>query len=580
VTTKDDDQDELLRAAALQNASSSLIARQRAERRSEAYLAEAQRLSHTGSFCWEPSTGELFWSDETFRIFQYDRTTTPTVELVLERVHPEDTALVKRTIERAARDGKDFEHEHRLLMPDGSVRHIHVVARAARDELGSVEFLGAVMDVTPAKKAEERIRENERELLRDIEARKRTERLLAGENRLLEMIASGDARAQILDAICRLYDGVASESLSSILLLDPTTSCLQHGASPSLPLQYTEAIDGAVIGPSVGSCGTAAYRRQTIIVSDIATDPLWADYRDLALAHGLRACWSSPILSSDGSVLGTFATYYRQPRSPTPEEQNLVAQVTHLASIALDREQAEQALEDLAGKLIHAQEEERKRIGRELHDHISQTLGLLLIKIDQLLARGETTSEVGAALEDLRRETSGITDDVHRLSHRLHSTMLDYLGLVPALRKLVSEFSERHDISITFHHASLAAYLSSDVALCLFRVAEESLTNIAKHSRARSASVHITGTTDDIHLRIEDAGAGFDVSALASKAGLGVVSMQERLRVLHGTIHIDSDPSRGTRIDAWVPLEAPQQHSGDRWTTRREGWGRSPVPPV
>jgi signal transduction histidine kinase/PAS domain-containing protein len=570
--TTDNGEDEPLRAAALRNASSILIARQRAERRSEAYLAEAQRLSHTGSFCWMPSTGELICSDETLRIFQYDRTTTPTVELVLERVHPEDAALVKRTIEHAGRDGKDFDYEHRLLMPDGSVRYVHVVGHAARDESGTVEFLGAVMDVTPAKKAEERIREHERGLLRDIEARKRTEGLLAGENRLLEMIASGDARTQILNAICRLFEDVASDSLSSILLLDPNASCLRHGASPSLPLQYTEAIDGAVIGPSVGSCGTAAYRRQTIIVSDIATDPLWADYRDLALAHGLRACWSSPILSSDGSVLGTFATYYRQPRSPTPHEQNLVAQVTHLASIALEREQAEQALEDLAGKLIHAQEEERKRIGRELHDHISQTLGLLLIKIDQLLAKGETTADVAAALEDLRRETSGIADDVHRLSHRLHSTMLDYLGLVPALRKLVSEFSERHDISITFAHASLPVRLPSDVALCLFRVAEESLTNIAKHSQARSASLHITGTADGIHLRIADAGTGFDLSALASKAGLGVVSMQERLRVLHGTIHIDSAPSLGTRIDAWVPSEVPHQHSGDRWTGRRGAW--------
>ena len=668
MTTKDDE-DKRLRSAALQNANSILIARQRAEQRNEAYLAEAQRLSHTGSFGWKVSTGEIAWSEETFRIFQYDRTTTPTVELVLERVHPEDAALVKRTIERASQVGRDFDFEHRLLMPDGSVTYVHVVAHAARDESGSIEFVGAVMDVTAAKEAEERIRQNERELritieaipayvvrclpdgaidfvsqswldytgcsreelldrgwmrithaedldrvsnnwraaltagepvdqevryrradgtyrwfldsavplrdeqgqivkwyamLHDIEDRKRAEMLLAGEKRLLEMIARGDSRALILDALCRLFEEVASGSLSSILLLDPNASCLRHGAAPSLPLQYTEAIDGAVIGPSVGSCGTAAYRGQSVIVSDIATDPLWADYRDLALAHGLRACWSSPILSSDGRVLGTFATYYREPRSPTPQEQNVIEQITHLASIAVEREQAEQALEDLAGRLIHAQEEERKRIGRELHDHISQTLGVLIIKIDQLRANGEITPGIGAALEELRRETTGITDDVHRLSHRLHSSTLDYLGLVPALQKLISEFSERHDISITFAHESLPASLPSEVALCLFRVAEESLTNIAKHSRARSANVHVTGSADGIHLRVEDAGTGFDMATLGSRAGLGFVSMQERLRVLHGTIHIDSAPSRGTRIDAWVPPEAPQRYPADR----------------
>jgi len=135
--------------------------------------------------------------------------------------------------------------------------------------------------------------------------------------------------------------------------LDPNASCLRHGAAPSLPLAYTEAIDGVGIGPSAGSCGTAAYRAEPVIVSDIATDPLWADYRDLASAHGLRACWSTPILSSEGSVLGTFAIYYREPRSPTPHEHNVIEQITHLASIAVEREQAEQALRQAQADLAH-----------------------------------------------------------------------------------------------------------------------------------------------------------------------------------------------------------------------------------
>jgi PAS domain S-box-containing protein len=218
-----------------------------------------------------------------------------------------------------------------------------------------------------------------------------------------------------------------------------------------------------------------------------------------------------------------------------------------------ERKRAEHALEELAGRLIHAQEEERRRIGRELHDHISQTLGVLTIKIDQLRANGEIPPGLEEALAELRRDTSEITDDVHRLSHRLHSSTLDYLGLVPALQKLVSEFSERHGISITFAHASLPQSLPSDDALCLFRVAEESLTNIVKHSQSRSASIHVAGAPDGIHLTVQDAGEGFDVTGAASKAGLGFVSMQERLRALRGTIHVDSAPSRGTRIDAWVP---------------------------
>src|SRR5580704_16709507 len=122
-------------------------------RRREAYLAGAQRLSHTGSFGWSLSTGEILWSEETYRIFQYDRTITPTVELILQRVHPEDAVLVKQTIERATQDRKDFWHEYRLVMPDGAVKHVNVVVRALNDESGSTEFVGAVMDVTAAKEA-------------------------------------------------------------------------------------------------------------------------------------------------------------------------------------------------------------------------------------------------------------------------------------------------------------------------------------------------------------------------------------------------------------------------------------------
>jgi PAS domain S-box-containing protein len=135
------------------------------QQRSEAYLAEAQRLSHTGSFGWKPSTGEIIWSEETFRVFQYDRTTTPTMELILQRVHPEDVALVKQTIERATQDGKNFEHEYRLLMPDGSLKHVHVVAHAQRDGSGELEFVGAVMDTTAVKDVEKKLRRSEESLL-------------------------------------------------------------------------------------------------------------------------------------------------------------------------------------------------------------------------------------------------------------------------------------------------------------------------------------------------------------------------------------------------------------------------------
>src|SRR6266478_5651604 len=172
--------------------------------------------------------------------------------------------------------------------------------------------------------------------------RKRAEALLSEEKRLLEMIAKGNSISMILDALCRLVEELSEGSLASILLLDPDGNRLWHGAAPSLPKSYIEAIDGGFIGPAAGSCGTAAYRKEPVIVSDIAQDPLWADYRDLALPHGLRACWSTPVLASDGRVLGTFAIYSREPRSPTPQQQNIIEQITDLASIAIERKRAEE----------------------------------------------------------------------------------------------------------------------------------------------------------------------------------------------------------------------------------------------
>ena len=155
------DEDELLASAPRQKGNRIPAARRRAERRSEAYFAEAQRLSHTGSFGWQPSTGEIIWSEETFRIFQYDPSTTPTVELLLQRVHPEDAAFVEQTIARAAQDGKDFDHEYRLVMRDGSVKYIHVVAHALGDRSDGIEFVGAVMDVTAVRRTEEALRRSE-----------------------------------------------------------------------------------------------------------------------------------------------------------------------------------------------------------------------------------------------------------------------------------------------------------------------------------------------------------------------------------------------------------------------------------
>jgi PAS domain S-box-containing protein len=247
--------------------------------------------------------------------------------------HPDDLKKLEVFRERMLSEGAPSEMEARIRGKDGQYRWFLIRDNPLRDEQERVlRWYGTRTD---------------------IEDRKRAEMLLAGEKRLLEMIARGDSRQHILDAACLLVEELASGSLCSILLLDPSANCLRHGAAPSLPKTYTEAIDGAVIGPSVGSCGTAAYRAETVIVSDIATDPLWADFRDLASAHELRACWSTPVLSSARKVLGTFATYYREPRTPSSQEQNVIERITHLASIAIEREKGEEVLRQAQADLAH-----------------------------------------------------------------------------------------------------------------------------------------------------------------------------------------------------------------------------------
>jgi PAS domain S-box-containing protein len=162
--------------------------------------------------------------------------------------------------------------------------------------------------------------------------------------RVLGMIRAQAPLREILEALCKQIEKKHPDMLCSVLLLDADGTTLRRGASPSLPSEFARAADGIQIGPCAGSCGTAAYRKESVVVSDIATDPLWANFRQVALPHGLRACWSTPIASRDGKILGTFAIYYREPRTPEAEHLQLIENATHLAGIAIEHDRAKAEL--------------------------------------------------------------------------------------------------------------------------------------------------------------------------------------------------------------------------------------------
>jgi len=181
-------------------------------------------------------------------------------------------------------------------------------------------------------------------IAQDISERKNSESLLGIQNRILNLIAAGTPLVEVLTTLVRLIEAQCEGMLGSILLLDADGVHVHHGAAPSLPSEFVSAIDGQPIGPVAGSCGTAAYRKQPVYVEDINTDPLWDNYKDVALAHGLQACWSTPVFDSGGQVLGTFAMYYRNPGLPTAYHLEIINTVTHIAAIAISRYREEQAL--------------------------------------------------------------------------------------------------------------------------------------------------------------------------------------------------------------------------------------------
>jgi len=209
---------------------------------------------------------------------------------------------------------------------------------------------------------------------------------------------------------------------------------------------------------------------------------------------------------------------------------------------------------ELAGRLINASEAERSRIARELHDDICQRLALLSLELEQVtLGENVLTAADNARIADIRKGCARIAGDVQKLSHELHNSKLQDLGIAAALRDFCREFSEHQNVSVDFTHEDVPSFLPTDVSLCFFRVVQEALHNAAKYSGATRFSVDLRGTADGIQLVVSDDGAGFDVETAKRSGGLGLFSMQERVHLLSGIFSIESAPGRGTRIVASVP---------------------------
>ena len=227
--------------------------------------------------------------------------------------------------------------------------------------------------------------------------------------------------------------------------------------------------------------------------------------------------------------------------SPRKDASGAFAGFIGSATDVTDQKLARQALEQISGKLIEAQETERRRIARELHDDICQRLAMLTLELEQASEGANGSSD---RLLEITERYGEIALDIQALSHELHSSKLEYLGLVAGLRAFCQEFSQQQSVRINFSHKNAPSHLPGEVSLCLFRIAQEALHNAVKHSGKSEFTVYLHGSHGEIELEVRDAGAGFDVVAAKASRGLGLMSMQERAHLVKGTLSIRSKPER------------------------------------
>jgi PAS domain S-box-containing protein len=221
-----------------------------------------------------------------------------------------------------------------------------------------------------------------------------------------------------------------------------------------------------------------------------------------------------------------------------------------------DQKLAQKALEKVSSQMIEAQEKERSRIARDLHDDICQRLALLSMEIEQAKRlSSDSPADTTQKLQEIRKHCSEITGDVQSLSHQLHSSKLELLGIEAAIRGFCREFARQHEVKIEFTCRNVPKHLPKEISLCLFRVAQEALQNAMKYSGVNLFSLEMLTLEDEIHLAVTDEGAGFDLEAAKRKQGLGLMSMQERVHLMHGLLSVESKPGKGTQVLAVVPLD-------------------------
>jgi signal transduction histidine kinase len=475
-------------------------------------------------------------------------------------IHPADLFDVSGAIEKSTAQAEPLNVEFRVVRPDGSIRW-HLAK-------GKVLFDG---DLRPVRMVG---------LTADITERKMAEALAAGENRILEMIATGAQLKEILASLAALVEAESPGLLCAVMLLDSDGLHVRHGAAPSLPPGYVKAIEGAEIGPRAGSCGTAMYLRQRIIATDVLEDPRWENYRELAMSYGLRACWSTPIVSEQGKVLGSFAMYYREARTPTSEEIRLTDIATQLAAIAIERKRAEVEMLEQRRELAHLGRVAMVgELSGALAHELTQPLTAVLSNAQaaqRLMTRNPPDLvEVREILADIVAADRRATEVIHRLRTMLvkgHAQVapLDLNEVTMETLKLARGDLAAREVSVALHtEARLPPVLGDrvqlqQVVLNLVINACDAMSTCSPAQRKLNIATRSVEEDRSVELLVEDCGTGlaehlvdriFDPFFTSKEhgLGLGLSICRSIIRAHNGQLSGTNNPERGATFRFNLP---------------------------
>ena len=468
-----------------------------------ARLTEAQRLAQMGSWSWEPSTDRVTWSEELYRIAGRDPSLPPLKDKELGQLYTaESWKQLQSAVEEALAAGTPYDLDLEMIRPDGSTRWVRARREAQRASDGQVAQLhGTLQDITEQKLAETALRESEarfHDLFRD-----------AGVGMIIVLPDGHFVAAN--QTFCD-YLGYTEEELCQMTVQDVT----QPEDWPQFSAKLREALETKV-----------SFQR----------------FEKRCRHKSGRTVYTE----SSASLI----------RTPSGEPRYFVGEVLDIT----ERKRAEEALSTVSQRLIEAQEEERTRIARELHDDINQQIASLAVRLD-CLNLPSSARELKREVETVRKLLEDLGSDIQALSHRLHSSKLEHLGLAKAVASSCREFSDLQKVEIAFHSENVPKDLSPDISLCLFRVLQEALQNGVKHSGSRHFQVSLIGGGDRIELRVQDSGIGFEPGEAMKGRGLGLTSMKERLKLVNGQLSIDSKLQRGTTIQACVPVSPRMKSVG------------------